>query len=71
MSTLSTALRTAIDGRWAHVREEARSELEPARFAPPTEELTLEEYRARVAQQLRELADNRSPRPGLLQGHGR
>src|SRR6478672_9596359 len=72
MSTLSTALRTAIDGRWAHVREEARSELEPARFAPPTEELTLEEYRARVAQQLRELAETGHPARALskdLGGH--
>ena len=42
MSTLSTDLRRAIDGRWAHIREEARSELEPARFAPPSRELTRE-----------------------------
>ena len=70
MSTLSTALRTAIDGRWAHVREEARSELEPARFAPPTEELTLEEYRARVAQQLRELAETGHPARGLSKDMG-
>ena len=25
MTTLSAALRTAIDGRWAHVRDEARA----------------------------------------------
>ncbi|HEX5523747.1 MAG TPA: acyl-CoA dehydrogenase family protein, partial [Pedococcus sp.] len=70
MSTLSTALRAAIDGRWAHVREEARSELEPARFAPPTEELTLEEYRARVAQQLRDLATTGHPARGLSKDLG-
>lgn len=70
MSTLSIALRTAIDGRWAHVRQEARSELEPARFAPPTEELTLEEYRARVARQLRDLATTGHPARGLSKDMG-
>ena len=70
MSTLSTALRRAIDGRWAHIREEARSELEPARFAPPSRELTREEYRARVADQLRELASTGHPARGLSKDMG-
>jgi acyl-CoA oxidase len=70
MSTLSTALRQAIDGRWAHIREEARSELEPARFAPPREELTREEYRARVATQLQELARTGHPARGLSKDLG-
>ena len=70
MSTLSTDLRRAIDGRWAHIREEARSELEPARFAPPSRELTREEYRARVADQLRELATTGHPARGLSKDMG-
>ena len=36
MTTLSAALRTAIDGRWAHVRDEARAELDPGRYGPPS-----------------------------------
>jgi len=70
VSTLSTDLRRAIDGRWAHIREEARSELEPARFAPPSRELTREEYRARVADQLRELATTGHPARGLSKDMG-
>ena len=35
MTDLTTALRRSLDGRWAHVREEARRDLEPERFAPP------------------------------------
>lgn len=37
MSTLSIALRTAIDGRWAHVREEAplRARAGEVRAPPP------------------------------------
>ena len=65
MTTLSAALRTAIDGRWAHVRDEARAELDPGRYGPPSEELTLEEYRARVAGQLQELAKTGHPARGL------
>lgn len=70
MTTLSSSLRKAIDGRWAHIREEARSELEPARFAPPREELTREEYRARVAAQLQELARTGHPARGLSKDLG-
>jgi acyl-CoA oxidase len=70
VSTLSTDLRRAIDGRWAHIREEARSELEPARFAPPSRELTREEYRARVADQLRVLATTGHPARGLSKDMG-
>lgn len=65
MTTLSAALRTAIDGRWAHVRDEARAELDPGRYGPPSGELTLEEYRARVAGQLQELAKTGHPARGL------
>ncbi|MDF2092112.1 acyl-CoA dehydrogenase [Knoellia sp. 3-2P3] len=70
MSTLSTALRKAIDGRWAHIRDEARSELEPARFAPPRGELTREEHRARVAEQLQHLARTGHPARGLSKDLG-
>lgn len=56
MTDLATALRTTLDGRWADIREDARHELDPQRYAPPSQELTLEEYRARVADQVQTLA---------------
>lgn len=56
MTTLATALQRTLDGRWAAIREEARTDLDPERFAPPTEPLDLESYRARIADQVQALA---------------
>lgn len=56
MTDLATALRSTLDGRWADVREDARHELDPHRYAPPSDELTREDYRARVADQVQALA---------------
>ena len=64
MTDLTTALRRCLDGRWAHIREEARGDLEPERFAPPTEELTTEQYRERVAHQLELIAATGHPARG-------
>ena len=37
MTTLATALQQSLDGRWAALRDEARRDLDPTRFAPPAE----------------------------------
>ena len=37
MTDLATQLRRALDGRWAHVRQETREDLGAERFAPPSE----------------------------------
>ena len=65
MTDLTTHLRAALDGRWAGIREDARHELDPERFAPPSEELTLEQYRARVAEQLAYIAQTGHPARGF------
>ncbi|WP_068433357.1 acyl-CoA dehydrogenase family protein [Piscicoccus intestinalis] len=52
----AAVLREVLDGRWAHVRRRARSQIEPGRFGPPETELPIEEYRARVHDQLMDLA---------------
>ncbi|GAA4729251.1 acyl-CoA dehydrogenase [Pedococcus ginsenosidimutans] len=65
MTDLATELRHVLDGRWAHVREEARTDLSPADFAPPREELTMEEYRARVAEQVQKIAATGHPARGF------
>ena len=65
MTDLSTALRHTLDGRWAAVREQIRGEFEPERFAPPSHELTMEEYRERVAGQVQLIAES-----GHLVHHG-
>ena len=57
MTTLATALQKSLDGRWAAIREQARTDLDPERFAPPTEPLDLESYRARIADQVQALAE--------------
>ncbi|NYG08604.1 acyl-CoA oxidase [Phycicoccus badiiscoriae] len=56
MTTLATALQKSLDGRWAAIRDEARTDLDPDRFAPPSEPLDLESYRARIADQVQSLA---------------
>jgi acyl-CoA oxidase len=70
VSNVAASLRRVLDGRWAHVRDEARAELEPLRFGPPAAVLSLEDYRARVAGQLAELARTRHPARGLSHEHG-
>ena len=65
MTDLATELRHVLDGRWAHIREEARTDLSPADFAAPREELTMEEYRARVADQVQKIAATGHPARGF------
>ncbi|GMA39963.1 acyl-CoA dehydrogenase family protein [Mobilicoccus caccae] len=56
MSDLADALRVSLDGPWGEVRETARRQIEPGRFGPPEVDLPIEEYRARVHDQLLDLA---------------
>jgi acyl-CoA oxidase len=65
MTDLASELRKALDGRWATVRQEARDDLGAERFAPPAEMLTIEEYRARVADQVRLIAQTGHPARGF------
>ena len=55
LSPLGASLAAALDGRWGHVREDARSRLNPEDFvARPG--LDLDAYRARIHEQMRALA---------------
>ncbi len=65
MTDLATQLRSALDGRWAQVRQETREDLDAERFAPPSEELTIEQYRARVAEQVQLIAQTGHPARGF------
>ena len=56
MSDVADALRSSLDGPWAEVRELARRQIEPGRFGPPETDLSTEDYRARVLDQLLDLA---------------
>ncbi|WP_226344795.1 acyl-CoA dehydrogenase family protein [Agilicoccus flavus] len=56
MSDVSDVIRETLDGPWARVRERARTQTEPGRFGPPEADLPIEEYRARVHDQLLDLA---------------
>lgn len=53
---VAAIIRNSLDGRWAHVRRRARNQVDAGRFGPPDVELTMEQYRARVRDQLLELA---------------
>ena len=65
MTDLSTALQRSLDGRWAAIRDETRQELNPERFAPPSGWLSLEDYRARIADQVQGIADTGHPARGF------
>ncbi|KQU69039.1 acyl-CoA oxidase [Phycicoccus sp. Root101] len=65
MTDLATELRRALDGRWAHIKDEARTDLSPSDFAAPEAELTMEEYRARVADQVQKIAATGHPARGF------
>jgi acyl-CoA oxidase len=70
MTELTDELRQALDGRWADLRDEMRRDLEPERFAPPSEELTMEQYRARVADQVQLIARTGHPARGFTKEVG-
>ncbi|HET8766259.1 MAG TPA: acyl-CoA dehydrogenase [Pedococcus sp.] len=65
MTDLTTELRRVLDGRWAAIKQELRDDPDPERFAPPREELTTEQYRARVAEQVQHIAATGHPARGF------
>ena len=67
--TLGDELRTAIDGKWAHVREDARRTM-PAMDLAYNHDLTLGEARARVLKQMKGLVDSGIPAAGFAVDHG-
>jgi acyl-CoA oxidase len=66
---LTTALTAALDGRWARLREDARRQLNAIR-PPATADLSTEDYRALVLDQLHELAKTDHPRLGFDPEYG-
>ncbi len=68
-SALSEALRTALAGRWSHVRDHARSSLTTGDLAPVAG-LSSEEHRARVAEQMRLLVEAGHSASGFAVEHG-
>jgi acyl-CoA oxidase len=70
MTTLAEAIQKSLDGRWAALRDEARTDLDPERFAPPSEPLDLEAYRARIADQVQALAATGHAKRGFPKSMG-
>jgi len=69
MTGLAAALRNALAGRWAHVREDARTAMSTADLVH-TAGLSSAEHRARVSAQLQALADAGQSRSGFAVAHG-
>jgi acyl-CoA oxidase len=63
------AMRSALDGRWAHIREALREQLDVAALShDPT--LGLHDHRQRVREQLKVLADTGYPASGFPDDQG-
>jgi len=67
---LTVTLTRVLDGRWGEVRRRIREVDDPARFLPPTEPLSIEEYRAHTTAQLLALTEEGHARDGLATGMG-
>jgi acyl-CoA oxidase len=63
------ALRAVLDGRWGELRRTIRDQL-AAVDVPDTTDLSTEEHRTLVLEQLRELAKTDGPRLGFAREHG-
>ncbi|MBM7775801.1 acyl-CoA oxidase [Actinokineospora baliensis] len=63
------ALTDLLDGRWGHIRREARTRM-AALPSPATYDLTTEQHRAQVFAELHELAKSGYPRVGFPTSHG-
>ena len=70
MDNLAPALTRILDGRWGDVRAALRAHEDLDRFAPPTEELSMEEYRAHTTRQLMTLTRESFAPDGLTKGMG-
>jgi acyl-CoA oxidase len=67
---LAPALTRILDGRWGDVRAALRAHEDIDRFAPPSEPLTQEEYRAHTTGQLLKLTRENFAPDGLTKGMG-
>ena len=69
LTPLGASLRTALDGRWGHVRQSARAHLNLDDFTSPPD-LDREAHRARIYHQMKALADSGQPRDGFAVEYG-
>ena len=69
LTLLGASLRTALDGRWGHVRQNARDRLNPENFSSRPG-LDIQAHRARIYDQMRTLADSGQPRDGFPVEYG-
>ncbi|MCW2841006.1 MAG: acyl-CoA oxidase [Aeromicrobium sp.] len=67
--TLSDELRISLDGKWRHVREQSRKELAELDLAYD-HDLTLDEARARVLEQMKKLVPTGIPAAGFKVSSG-
>ena len=67
--TLSDEIRTAIDGKWAHVREQARATM-PAMDLAFDHSLSIDQARERVLAQMKGLVESGIPAAGFAETHG-
>jgi acyl-CoA oxidase len=67
--TLSDELRISLDGKWRHVREQSRKELAELDLAYD-HDLTLDEARARVLEQMKKLVPTGIPASGFKVSSG-
>ena len=67
--TLSDEIRTAIDGKWGHVREQARATM-PGMDLAFDHSLTIDQARARVLEQMKGLIESGIPAAGFAKTHG-
>jgi acyl-CoA oxidase len=63
------ALTALLDGRWTHIRQEARKRM-AERGLPDTADLTTEQYRAVVFDEMRALAESGYPTTGFAPEYG-
>ena len=67
--TLRDEIRTAIDGKWGHVREQARATM-PGMDLAFDHSLTIDQARARVLEQMKGLIESGIPAAGFAKTHG-
>jgi acyl-CoA oxidase len=62
MTVSGGRLRAYLDGRWARIRDEVRTQIEATDLLRPAHGLSLEEYRERVLEQARLVSQSRGAR---------
>ena len=69
LTPLGASLCMALDGRWGHVRQNARTRLNLEDFTSPPD-LDREAHRARIYDQMKTLAGSGQPRDGFPVEYG-